>query len=152
MKVVLLFFTSAMVLASCAKDQNQIRGTWNIESVTFNGEQKKNDSSLLGIVKYEGSYDHYWQQTYDGSYGAMIAKNSSNDEVMRMYLHFDYNTDDTAYFGYDPTEPRFYGSYLPGMIDTLLTVEKWEIIKLTNNTFSIRFNYNGNMYQVDMKK
>jgi hypothetical protein len=146
------FFIIIVSLSSCAKDQNQIRGTWNIQSVLFNGEEKMNDPSLMGIVKYEGSYDYDWRQSYYGGDGGMMAKNSNNEDIFFIYIHFDNKKNDTIDFGYSPWEPRPFGSYLPGMIDTLPISEHWRILQLTNRKFSIQFAYKGNTYEVDMKK
>lgn len=130
--------------------QNLIIGTWNIESVTFNGEELKGDSSLHGIEKYDASYDYYWAQTYNGSNGSLTARSSSNDRLYFVYISFPYESPDTMCCA--PFFDTLYTEgYLPGMIDSS-GVECWRVLELTHHKFWIQYLYNDNVYVVKMEK
>lgn len=136
---------------SCNKDpQNLVEGTWKIESVTFNGEERKEDPGVMGIVKYDASYDPYWAQTYDGSHGAMTARSSANDRLYFVYISFPYESADTMNCA--PFFDTLYtGGYLPGMISSG-GGERWRILELTHHKFWIQYKSQDDLYIVKMKK
>lgn len=144
-----------VILSSCKKDQEKlVQGIWKIESVTFNGEEKKNDPSLLGIVKYNITYDPYYYQ-YQTSSGGMLALTENGSGVLSIPFSILSENGDSILIGCSPSSflNPIVGSFLPCMIDSSINCsENWLIRKLTNRDYWIEFYYQGNVYNVHMSK
>lgn len=139
-----------VLLSSCGKEdlQHLIVGTWNIQSVTFNGDEKKSDPSLHGITHYEITYDTH--VSLGSPPGGM--KGKTNSDSMIIGFPFEFIGSDSILVHYQ-TLDTISGSYLPDMIDTSHTfVDIWKIVQLDKHTFISQLVYQNNTYILTLSK
>lgn len=154
MKYVIILLP-VILLATCKKPdaENLIAGTWTIQSVTFNGIEKKNDLLLHGVTNYVIEYGLKWSQI-SPAHGMMQAL-TANDSVF-LSFPFALAGNDTfwVWCSYHP-DPFLDDSYLPYMIDSSLSFcgdEAWKIILLNRHTFISQLIYQGNTYIFTLAK
>jgi len=143
-----------LLTISCKKDaRNYFEEDWNIQSITYNGIEKKDDPALHGVTQYVIDFGI---SSCGGcnEYGTMQALTATD----LFFLSFPFGvTDDVDSFAVycSYSHENQSGSYLPYMIDSALSFcgkEAWKILVLDDHRFTSQLIYKGDTFILMLSK